>query len=135
MTIEEIRSFFSHDKYATETTGIDIIEATPGYAKVSLKVGREHKNAHGTVMGAVYFTMGDFAFAIASNNDIEDTIAVSINSNISFLRPAKGDVLYAEARMTKDGKTTCFCHSEVTDNTGRLVAIVTTTGQRVPYKK
>ena len=66
-SLEELREFFSHDRYATATTGIEILEAEDGYAKVGLAVHEGHMNAGNRVMGAVYYTMADFAFAVASN--------------------------------------------------------------------
>ena len=63
-TIEQVRDFFKNDVYATGTTGIEIVEARPGYAKVSLQVDARHMNAAGRVMGAVYYTLADFAFAV-----------------------------------------------------------------------
>ena len=68
-SLEELREFFSHDRYATATTGIEILEAEDGYAKVGLAVHEGHMNAGNRVMGAVYYTMADFAFAVASNPD------------------------------------------------------------------
>ena len=37
-TLAQLREFFGRDRYATETTGIEILEAGDGYAKVGLKV-------------------------------------------------------------------------------------------------
>ena len=65
--LKEARKFFGNDLYASETTGIEIIAAEPGYAKCSLKIEDKHRNALGQVMGGVFFVMADYAFAIASN--------------------------------------------------------------------
>lgn len=65
-TIEEIREFFSHDLYAYDT-GAYIEEVGDRYAKISLTLTERHRNAVGGVMGGVYFTIADFAFAVASN--------------------------------------------------------------------
>ena len=53
-SLEELREFFSHDRYATATTGIEILDAQDGYAKVGLAVHEGHMNAGSRVMGAVY---------------------------------------------------------------------------------
>ena len=71
-SLAELREFFSRDRYATATTGIEILEAQDGYAKVGLAVHEGHMNAGNRVMGAVYYTMADFAFAVASNPDAGD---------------------------------------------------------------
>ena len=65
-TLEKVREFFKNDRYATET-GAVIDEIGDHYAKVSLTINDHHKNAMGGVMGGVYFTLADFAFAVASN--------------------------------------------------------------------
>ena len=60
-SFEEVKSFFTQDIYATCTTGIEIVDARPGYAIVRLQVDERHMNAANRVMGAVYYTMADFA--------------------------------------------------------------------------
>ena len=54
-SIEELREFFRQDRYATASTGIEILEAGDGYALVGLSVQEDrHMNAGNRVMGAVY---------------------------------------------------------------------------------
>ena len=74
----------------------------------------------------VTFTLADFAFAIAANHEKLDT--VSLTSQINYLGQARGDQLFAEARCDKSGRTTCLYTIRVTDQEGRLVAQVATTG-------
>ncbi len=128
-SLDEIRDFFKNDVYATETTGIVIEDVAEGYAKVSLKIDARHMNAGGRVMGAVYFTMADFAFAVANNTNTTDgPLTVTLSSQINFLSGARGDVLFAEARVVKDGRKTSFYNVEVTDNEGTLIATVSSGG-------
>lgn len=127
-TLQEVREFFQNDIYATETTGIEIIEARPGRAKVALRIDRRHMNAANRVMGAVYYTMADFAFAVASNYDMEDGVTFTLSSQINFLSAAKGTMLYAQADVIKSGGRTTFYSVEVTDDLGTLVATVSSNG-------
>ena len=124
--IDEIREFFEKDVYASKTTGIEIIEAEPGYAKCRLVVDDRHKNAVGQVMGGVFFVMADFAFAIASNYKQPPTVTQS--SQIVYLSPAKSNVLYAETEKIRSGRKTCFYKISITDGTGELCAYVTVSG-------
>ena len=124
--IDEIREFFKKDVYASKTTGIEIIEAEPGYAKCRLVVDDRHKNAVGQVMGGVFFVMADFAFAIASNYKQPPTVTQS--SQIVYLSPAKSNVLYAETEKIRSGRKTCFYKISITDGTGELCAYVTVSG-------
>lgn len=127
-TLEEIRSQFENDRFATEN-GAVIDEAREGYAKCSVKLDSRHRNAMGGVMGGVYFTLADFAFAVAAN--CEKMGVVSISTNIAFLSACKGNIVTAEARLVKDGRTTCYYTVDVFDDTGRQVAAVTITGCHV----
>ena len=125
-SLEKAKKFFADDLYATRQTGIVIEAAEPGYAKCSLKIEPHHKNAMGNVMGGVYFTMADYAFAIAANLDQRATVTQT--SQIVYLSPAKGSVLCAETERIRAGRTTCLYKIMITDDTGAQVAYVTTTG-------
>lgn len=60
---EKTVKLFENDRFATEN-GAVIEEVEEHYAKCSLKLGSHHRNAMGAVMGGVYFTLADFAFAV-----------------------------------------------------------------------
>ncbi len=126
-TIEEVREMFSHDRYAA-MCGAYIEEAGEKYSRISCELGDQHRNAVGGVMGAVYFTIADFAFAVATNAFIEKPDVVSVSSNISFLNYCKGTKLFAEAVCIKDGRTTVYYEVTVTDDTGKKIALVTIMG-------
>ena len=124
-TLYEVRKFFENDKFATEN-GAVIDEIGDYTATCSLKVTDSHRKAMGAVMGGVYFMLADFAFAVAAN--WKKIGCVSLHSDISFLGPAKGDILIAKAICIKNGKTTACYRVDVTDNLGNLIATVTSTG-------
>ena len=124
--LEEAKKYFSGDLYATDTTGIEILAVDEGYAKCALKIEEKHKNAVGQVMGGVFFVMADFAFAVAANFNQPTTVTQS--SQITFLAPVKGKILYAETERIRSGRKTCFYKISICDDTGELVAYVTTSG-------
>ena len=124
--LEEAKSIFYGDKYASQVTGVEILDADVGYSKVALKLDERHMNAVGQVMGGVYFTIADYAFAIASN--FKQNPTVTQTSQIAFLAPVKGDTIFAEAMKIRSGRTTCFYKIIITDSTGEQIAYVTTTG-------
>ncbi len=130
--LEKAREFFKNDKYATEATGIEIDEVGERYAKCSLKLDARHKNAVGHIMGGVMFTLADFVFAIATN--FKQDITVSVVSQISYLSSPKGDILYGESRLIKDGRGTCFYEIDITDNLATKVAIVSISGSHLGIK-
>ena len=119
--IEKVREMFRNDRYATES-GAVIDEIDDHYAKVSLTITEHHKNAVGGVMGGVYFTLADFAFAVASNWQKAGT--VSINSDISFIGVPKSNRIIAETQLVKNGRSTCCYNVSVTDDIGTPVAMV-----------
>ncbi len=126
VNVEEARATFGADYYAAELTGVEILEADAGYAKCALKIEDKHRNALGQVMGGVFFTMADYAFAIASNFHQPPTVTQT--SQIVYLSPVKGTTLYAQAERIRGGKRTCFYKIVITDDTGAQNAYVTTTG-------
>lgn len=131
-TLDEVRKFFQNDVYATGTTGIEIADARPGYAKVTLKIDERHINAVGRVMGAVYYTMADFAFAVATNYEYDKGATVTLSSQINFLGAAKGKTLIGEAEVLKDGRATSFYKVRITDELGTKIAEVSTNGYKLP---
>ena len=124
-SLDEIKEFFSNDRYATET-GAVIEEVGDKYAKCSVELNEMHRNAVGGVMGAVYYTLADFAFAVATNHDQPGI--VSLDANISFLSSCKGTKLIAEAQCVRDGRTTCYYRIPITDENGTLLTMVNITG-------
>ncbi len=126
-SIEEIREFFAKDAFATNAGGY-IEEVGDNYSVCSMPVDERHVNAVGNVMGGVYFTLADFAFAVATNH--EKPNVVSLDSTINFLGIAKGKKIFAKAECVKDGRTTCVYVVTITDEGGKEVARVTTTGYK-----
>lgn len=125
--LDEIREFFANDRFATEN-GAVIEQVGENAATVSMNIESRHRNAAGIVMGGAIFTLADFAFAVASNHDKLGT--VSLSANITFLKASKGDKFIAAAECVRDGRTTCYYRVTVTDNTGALIAEVTTSGYK-----
>lgn len=127
-TLEEIRKIFEGDRFATEN-GAVIDEVGDHSATCSLDITDSHRNAMGAVMGGVYFTLADFAFAVAAN--WQKIGCVSLRSDISFLSAAKGKRLIAKALCLKDGRATATYRVDVTDDLGNLCATLTVTGYHV----
>ena len=127
--LERARETFGHDRFATEVTGIEIVDVAENYAKCELAVDSRHRNAMGAVMGGAIFTLADFCFAVAAN--AEKLSVVSVASNIVYLNAARGERLIAEAHCLKSGRKNCFFRVTVTDELGTLVAEVTETGSRI----
>ncbi len=128
LDIDDMRKRFADDKFATCATGAVIDNVEPDCAQVSLEISDKHCNASGGVMGGAIFTLADFAFAVASNQ--EDMLTVSVSSTIQFIGKAQGRRLIASAKPDKIGRSMCFYTIKVVDELDTLVAIVSITGKR-----
>lgn len=142
------RACFANDRYATEATGISIQEVQADGNEVSatcgLTLGQHHRNARGAVMGGVFFTLADFACAVAMNlsealprldqnlsqEELFSLYWVSLNSNINFLAQPKGSSITAKAVCKRKGRTTALYEIEIKEGE-RLLAAVTTTGMKI----
>lgn len=92
-----------------EILGIQVLEVKEGYAKLSLKVTKDHTNSLGAAHGGAIFALADCAFAEASN--FGENVAVAVQVSINFLKPAfEGDLLTAEAIRVSEGKNLAFYH-------------------------
>ena len=134
LSLEELNKLFDIDYFATRLLGAKIVEVRENYAKCTLEINENHKNAKNVVMGGAIFTLADFAFAVAANQN-EDYFTVSTSANILYLRPAVGKYLTAETNLLKDGKMVCFYEISVYDDNNILIAKVNMTGTHVVKEK
>ena len=132
-SLEQIRSTFAADRSATDPAGCEIRVAEPGHAVCAMKLQPHHRNAAGTPQGGAIFTLADFAFAVAVNAYAEN-VTVSLQHDITFLSPARGSEVLAEATCVRSGRSTCFYTVTVTDDLGATVANMTVNGFQTQKK-
>ncbi len=125
--LEEIRNRFKNDHFATDAAGIVIDSAEPGKAVCSLTLETRHMNENNVPMGGAIFTLADIACAVAANGYSEKK-TVSQHASITFLAPAKGGRLIAEASCLRQGRTTTLYAVDVKDELGTFVAHATMNG-------
>ncbi|MBP5430744.1 PaaI family thioesterase [Ruminococcus sp.] len=125
--LERVREIFRGDRFATEM-GAVVDDIGDHYAKVSLVINEHHKNAMGGIMGGVYFTLADFAFAVASN--WQQPGVVGLNCDASFIGVPKTERIVAEAILVKDGRTICCYNVEIKDEKDNPIAVVQCVGFR-----
>ena len=99
--IEEVRTLFANDRFATEACGCRVLEASRGHAVCEFDIREGHLNAQGNVMGGAIFTLADFALAIACNIGEQPTVAVS--NTIDYMNMAKGKKLRIVVKDTGCG--------------------------------
>lgn len=127
-TLGELRQFFADDRFALEVCGLKIDEVWDGGAKCSMPLTPAHMNAGHVAQGGAIFTLCDTTFAVAANAC--GARAVSQSASISYVKPGKGDRLYATAERVSEGRTTCVYSVRVTDDSGATVAFATFNGHR-----
>lgn len=125
---ENAAAFLEGDKFAHET-GIELIEVSKGFARVSMKIEDKHRNSHGTVHGGALFTLADVAFAVASNS--HGIPASAINAHITYMTAAKDGVLTAEAHEFALNHKLASYTVTITDENENKIAIF----QGMVYRK
>lgn len=128
MTLEEAKNFFQKDKFATCAAGIVLEKLDENGAVCTMVITDNHRNAVGAVMGGALFTLADFGFAAAAN--FKGMGTVTLSSQIQFLSGAKGNVLTSVTRPIKEGRHACFYETEITDDLGTKVAVVSASRYR-----
>jgi len=103
-----------------------LLELSPGYAKVTIKIIPEYQNFNGLVFGGIAMAVADQAFAYAVNSVSRPSIASQFNMH--FIAAAKvGDELIAEGRVVKSGRRVSIAEMTVTNQDGKLIAKATGT--------
>jgi acyl-CoA thioesterase len=115
-----VRRVMAGDRWAAGA-GARLVEVRPGYARTRMKLADRHLNGVEVAQGGAVFTLADYAFAACSNS--HGTVAVALDTSITFARAATRGVLTAEAVEESRTRRTSVCTVRVTDDEGNLVAL------------
>jgi len=106
--------------------GLEIDDIADGLVRGRVRVRDDLKQPGGLVHGGVYAaiseslaTNGTAAMVFAAGNT-----AMGLSNQTSFLRPITEGTIHAEARRRHRGRTTWVWEVEITDDHGRLCALV-----------
>ncbi len=109
-----------------------LLELTPGYSKVAMKLSPEYLNFNDYVFGGMIMSLADQAFAYAVNSINYPSVASQFN--IHFIAGAEvGDELTAECRVVKNGRRVGISEVTLTNQEGKLIAKAT--GTTIPVAK
>jgi len=103
-----------------------LVELSPGYSRVAMKLTPDHLNFNGMVFGGIVMAVTDQAFAYATNSLISPSIATQFNIHL-ISGAGVGDELTAECRVVKSGRRIGVSEMTVTDQDGKLIAKATGT--------
>ncbi len=108
---------------------IRLIDVDEGYALCEMMYTDAMDNIHNIAHGGAVFSLIDEAFEISSNS--HGTMAVALNMNITYIKPAKkNSLLQAESREMNKGRKTATYQITVRDEEG-LIALC----QALVYRK
>ena len=127
--MDTIKQFFQQNDKFAEYVGIELLDASHGYAKAKMDIQPHHLNGVGTVHGAAIFSLADLVFAVASNS--HGTVAMGINVSIAYLKATKEGTLEAEAREVSRNPRLAAYQVQVCDAEGDIIAIF----QGMVYRK
>ncbi|MCP9482948.1 hydroxyphenylacetyl-CoA thioesterase PaaI [Shimia sp. CNT1-13L.2] len=106
---------------ASKWFGMQIDEVDEGRAVLSMTVGPEHCNGHGTCHGGVSFSLADSAFAFACNSRNKSTVGQ--HTFMSYLAPGRaGDRLTATAEEVSLTGRSGIYDVKVTNQDGVVIA-------------
>ena len=130
-TLAELRAGEEREPIASFLR-MKLLELTPGYAKVVMKLAPEYQNFNGLVFGGMVMAVADQAFAYASNSASYPSVASQFN--IHFVAGASvGDELTAECWVVKSGRRVGIAEITVTNQEGKLIAKAT--GTTIPVAR
>ncbi len=110
-----------------EYIGGELMDLGDGYAQLAFEIRPHHTQHLGVVHGGAIATLADHCgwYAVISQLDRGFT-SVTIELKINYLKPAKGEILTAEAKVVNRTKRTAFTTIEIFAK-DMLVAFATAT--------
>jgi len=105
--------------------GLRLEEERPGFARISMKTGPNTLGGvGGSVHGGLLAALVDIAMLQAQFTLIEpdEQPAGTADLNITYLRPALGERIYAEAAVLKKGRSLIVTEVSILDEQGTLCA-------------
>ena len=106
--------------------GLDVLEWSDEEVRARVVVEDHHKQPAGLVHGGVFASMAEAMASLATHFSVqgEGKSAQGLSNHTSFLRPILGGTIHAVGRRRHRGRTTWLWEVEITDDDGRLCALV-----------
>lgn len=106
--------------------GLDVQEMTDELVRASVPVSNRVRQPMGLVHGGVFAAMAESMASAATYRAVsaDGLAAQGLSNQTSFLRPILEGTIHAEARRRHRGRSTWVWDVEITDDDGRLCALV-----------
>jgi uncharacterized protein (TIGR00369 family) len=109
-------------------TGIDIVNAEPGIAVLTMEVRPDLYNGVGWLQGGMLVAIADEAMALALYTLLEKNEGIAtIAESTSFIKGVRKGTILAEARVIKKGRRVAFMEAEVWADDGEKTLLSRTT--------
>lgn len=106
---------------ASQGMGMEVVEVTPGRARLAMTVTERMLNGHGTCHGGFIFSLADSAFAFACNSHGSPSVAQ--HCTITYVTPGRlGMRLTADAAERHLGPRSGIYDITVRDEQGTVIA-------------
>ena len=106
--------------------GLEVVEIGAERARGRVAVRDEVRQPFGLVHGGVYASIAESLTSLATHGAVQadGLTAQGLSNQTSFLRPILEGTVHAEARRRHRGRTTWVWEVDITDDQGRLCALV-----------
>jgi 1,4-dihydroxy-2-naphthoyl-CoA hydrolase len=106
--------------------GLEVLEHDDAYVRAQVAVRDDLKQAMGLVHGGVFASIAESITSLATALAVlpEGRSAQGLSNQTSFLRPITQGTIHAEARRRHRGRSTWVWEVDLTDDDGRLCALV-----------
>ena len=106
--------------------GLEVIESSDELVRARVPVRDEIKQPMGLVHGGIYASIAESITSTATAMAVwpDGMAAQGMSNQTSFLRPIVQGTIHAEARRRHRGRTTWVWEVDITDDEGRLCALV-----------
>ena len=97
-----------------QSLGIELTSFGKGWCETRINVLPEHRQQHGFVHAGVLMTLADHTCGGAAASTMpEGRDVITVETKISFVRPASGSDLTCRAEVLRAGKNLVFVEAEV----------------------
>jgi 1,4-dihydroxy-2-naphthoyl-CoA hydrolase len=106
--------------------GLEVLSVSDEEIRARVRVAEHHRQPAGLVHGGVFASMAESMASMATWFVVQadGKTAQGLSNQTSFLRPITEGTIHAVARRRHRGRTTWVWEVDITDDEGRLCALV-----------